>query len=358
MKIPRYIYITERKRETMDAFKRIFKIEQPKKILIVTSTSTAKKVKWITDFLLTDEIPAEKLLTEKNDKDVLKKTKEKIKNGSFDLCIGIGGGKILDIAKYASFSEKIQFLSFPTLLSHDGIASPVAVIRDGKHWSESRRANSPFAVIIDIKVVSDGTTESILSGTGDLVANLFASIDAEIFKEKDLKAYNKLSISIARAASLLVFPHFSKISVKKISEEDLKKLAKGLILSGIAMSIAGNSRPASGAEHKISHAIDYIFSPSVSHGYTVSIGNVISAFLHNEYKSEIVEFNYSLGLPVLCDDVGIKKEEFIDVILYAGKIRPDRYTILEEKKLTEKEVIKLLNEIEEVRGRIRGRKKK
>ena len=120
-----------------------------------------------------------------------------------------------------------------------------------------------------------------------------------------------------------------------ISKEQAKHLAWGLVLSGIAMSISGNSRPASGAEHKISHAIDYLFPGSVSHGFTVSVGNVVAAFLHEQYQKEIISFNVALGLPVVSDDIGIKKKEFVEVILHAATIRPDRYTILEKKSLTQ-----------------------
>ncbi len=353
MKIPQHIYITDKKRETKEAFEKIFQTENPEKLLVVTSISTIKQLKWVFDLLARNR-RVEKHLIKKNDKQALEKTIKRIRKDSFDCCIGIGGGKALDIAKYASFVEKVRFISFPTLLSHDGIASPVAVIRDGKHWSESRKAESPYAVVVDLMTISRAPAKSILSGIGDLVANLFASIDAEVFEKKCKSPNNELAAAIARSASSLVFPSFSSISIGRISKKELKQLAWGLVLSGISMSIAGNSRPASGAEHKISHAIDYLFSPPVSHGFTVSIGNVISAFLHRRYKNEIIEFNLSLGLPVSCEDIGIEKEEFVNAVLYAGKIRPDRHTILEEKKLTKKEVMYLLDEIEKVRGEVGG----
>ena len=348
MKIPQYIHITEGRKETKEAFEKFFLVETPKRILLVTSTSPAGKLKWLLDFLR--KYNTEKLVIENSDGKALDKTIKKLKKGSFDYCIGIGGGKILDIAKYASFVEGTKFISFPTLLSHDGIASPVAVIKEGKEWSESRTAAPPLGVIVDLKTVAEAPRASLLSGIGDLTANLFASMDAEISREVCREGYNELATGIARFSSLLVFPHFSEISSEKIPTEELKHLAWGLILSGISMSIAGNSRPASGAEHKISHSIDYLFPSSISHGYKVSIGNVISAFLHKQYRREIIEFNLSLGLPVLCSDIGIKKEDFVDVVLYARKIRPNRHTILEEKKLTKKAVIKLLDEIEETKG--------
>lgn len=354
MKIPRYIYITENRQKTKEAFKNIFKSEHVERLLMVASSGTGKKLEWLFELFLSSSQKSEKLLIAKDDKRALDRTMEKIKKGSFDVCIGMGGGRILDIAKYASFSQKSRFLSFPTLLSHDGIASPVVVIRKGKHWSESRSAESPRAVIVDIKTVSEAPSAAILSGIGDLVANLFASMDAEMFKEQNRKEYNQLSTAISRSASFLVFPGFSGMKITKISQKAFRQLAWGLILSGISMSIAGNSIPASGAEHKISHAIDYICSPSVSHGFTVSVGNVISAFLHGQYEEEIVRFNISLDLPVLCDDIGISKDDFIDIINHARSIKPDRYTVLEEKRLKRKDILKLLNRIEAMREKIKS----
>jgi glycerol-1-phosphate dehydrogenase [NAD(P)+] len=345
MKIPRYIFISEKRRETKDCFLQIFKDEKPEKIVIVTSHSLEKRSRWLLDFVRKESGSVKKLIIEGSGRKALENTRKGIRAENADFCIGIGGGKILDIAKYASYSEKIRFLSFPTLLSHDGIASPVAVIRDGKHWSESRRAKSPCAVIVDLKTVGSASSESLLSGIGDLTANLFASLDAEVFKEKNKKTYNELAVNIGRSASLLVFPRFSEVAIEKISTKDLKHLSWGLILSGISMAIAGNSFPASGAEHKISHGIDYVFDHPYHHGYTVSLGSVLSAFLHKKYRKEIIDFNHSLGLPIEHDDIGLERDAFIEAILYASTIRPDRYTVLEEKRLTRRRIIILLDKI-------------
>jgi glycerol-1-phosphate dehydrogenase [NAD(P)+] len=352
LEIPRYIYITENRKETKQAFEKILQAEEPENVLIVTSASLQEKLTWLSDFLLQITGKHRKIMFEDCDENLLEETLSKMKKGGFDFCIGIGGGKVLDVAKYASFIQDIRFLSFPTLLSHDGIASPVAVIREGKRWSESKKARSPDAVVVDIETVADCPVKYLTSGIGDLTANLFASMDREISEEKKIKTYDGLSAAIARFASFLVFPGFSKIEIDRISGAELKQLAWGLILSGISMSIAENSRPASGAEHKISHSLDYLFSPSCPHGYTVSLGNVVSAFLHKRYRREIIEFNLSLGLPITGDDIGIDNEKYVEALQYSRKIRPNRYTILEEKKLTRKKAIELLDEIEETREEI------
>jgi glycerol-1-phosphate dehydrogenase [NAD(P)+] len=281
----------------------------------------------------------------RDDTRALEKAVYSIKKNQASLCIGIGGGRVLDVAKFACFSGNIPFVSFPLLLSHDGIASPVAVIHDGKKWSESRTAASPLGVIVDLETVAREPKHSILSGISDLTANLFASLDVELAGAEHGGGYDSLATAIARSASQLVFPRFQEYSLDSPSVEQMRNLAWGLILSGIAMSIAGSSRPASGAEHKISHAIDYLCPVPVSHGFTVSVGNVISAFLHGHYQKEIILFNTSLGLPVIGDDIGIGKADFVKVMLHARTIRPDRYTILEEKNLTRSAIDKLLDRI-------------
>jgi len=354
MRIPKYIHITKSKKETKESFAKIIEAERSQKLLIVTSAVAGKSTEWLCDFLLAKNRKSKKLLFKKNDKKVPGKVTERLEDDSFDLCVGIGGGKILDIAKYASFKQKVKFISFPTQLSHDGIASPVTVIKEGKHWSESRKAVSPYAVIVDLTTVGNSPTESLLSGIADLTANLFASMDAEKYKDRNKKEYNTVAVSIARTAALLVFPHFSNLAIKYISEKDLKQLAWGLILSGIAMSIAGNSSPASGAEHKISHSIDYFFPSSIPHGFKVSLGNVISAFLHKKYRKEIVKFNLSLGLPVISEDIGIERQELVKVVLHARKIRTGRYTIIEETRLKEKDVLKLFEEVEQMRKKVKA----
>ena len=349
MKIPRYIFICDTQDDTKRAFERIFEKGDETRLFLVTSSSSNKGIEWLFEFLEAGNVDIDQVDVDKDDTEAIEKTIDRINKSCSNICIGIGGGRVLDVAKFVSFSSHIPFISFPTLLSHDGIASPVAVIRNGKCWSESRTVASPYAVIIDLPTVAAAPPVSLLSGISDLTANLFASLDAELFSDMQDSEYDSLATAIARSASQLVFPRFQEVSIHAIPKEAVKHLAWGLVLSGIAMSIGGNSRPASGAEHKISHAIDYLFPASVSHGFTVSVGNVVSAFLHERYQEDLVSFNTSLGLPVLSDEIGIEKENFVEVIRYASKIRPDRHTILEERNLTRGEIAELLDQIQSVK---------
>lgn len=351
MKIPQHIFIGDTREDTEHAFEHLLEKREEARILILTSSLSSKHINWLRELLNSLTAVVELIHIGRGDMGAVKHAVENIKKYRATICIGAGGGRVIDVAKFASFQGNILFVSYPTLLSHDGIASPVAVIPDGEHWSESRMAASPFSVIVDLETVAGAPPRSTLSGISDLTANLFAALDAERFGAGSTGEYGTLATAIGRSASQLVFPGFGKLTVHALTTEQLKPLAWGLVLSGIAMAITGDSRPASGAEHKISHAIDYLFGVPVSHGFTVSVGNVVSAFLHGRYEKEIVGFNTALGLPVVSEDIGIEKKDFAEVLRYARTIRPERHTILEEKKLTGQQITELLERIEEAKER-------
>jgi len=127
-------------------------------------------------------------------------------------------------------------------------------------------------------------------------------------------------------------------------ESFLEKLSHGLILSGIAMNIAGSSRPCSGSEHEISHAIDQLFPGTALHGQQVSVGTLIGSFLRGEDISHLIDFFARVKLPVSHKDLGLTDEQMVQVLLKAPETRPGRYTILEERKLDEKGVQQLLKD--------------
>jgi glycerol-1-phosphate dehydrogenase [NAD(P)+] len=117
-------------------------------------------------------------------------------------------------------------------------------------------------------------------------------------------------------------------------ENDIETLLRGLIMSGVAIAIAGSSRPASGAEHKFSHALDYLGFGSGTHGEQVGLGTIIFEFFYekayNEGNWELIrESLRNVGAPTKAEQIGLSKEQVLEALLYAKKIRRKRFTILE-----------------------------
>jgi glycerol-1-phosphate dehydrogenase [NAD(P)+] len=100
------------------------------------------------------------------------------------------------------------------------------------------------------------------------------------------------------------------------------------------MSIAGSSRPCSGAEHLFSHALDVTAPHPALHGEQVGVGTIMCAYLHGANWQLIRDVLRRIGAPTSARELAIEDKHIIKALTIAHKIRPDRYTILGDKGLT------------------------
>jgi glycerol-1-phosphate dehydrogenase [NAD(P)+] len=128
-------------------------------------------------------------------------------------------------------------------------------------------------------------------------------------------------------------------SVDPSSPELLATLINGLVLSGVAMEIAGSSRPCSGAEHLFSHALDRVAVSPAMHGTQVGIGTLIMSVLRGEDWSALRASMSRLGLVLSGREAGIGDEEVVQGLLRARETRPDRYTLLDEVPVTRERAV-------------------
>jgi glycerol-1-phosphate dehydrogenase [NAD(P)+] len=258
-----------------------------------------------------------------------------------DLVLGFGGGKVLDVAKLAAGNKNTTFISIPTTLSNDGISSPVAVIKDKKNIPVSHITKAPYGIIVDISIVKKAPEKHIKAGIGDLVSNLSAVFDARLAHEKGRETITSMALTVSEAGPLSLLD-FKKPSIH--NNDFLLCLAQGLTKSGIAMCITGSSRPASGSEHKISHAIDHLHSPrDTLHGEQTGIAAIFTmALQENEYLDRVIKFYKDVTFPHTLSHLSLTVEQFIQVVHAAGNIRPQRYTILEDMEITDKKIREII----------------
>ncbi len=259
-----------------------------------------------------------------------------------DSIIGFGGGRALDVGKYVATTQSLRYVSIPTVPSHDGLASPVSVLRDETGRSKSVGVHMPIGVLVDMELLRQAPRESILAGTGDMISNLSAIEDWRL-AEKDIgERVDDYALLISSQSAQMVLRHLEK-GLAIDSETYLEVLVEGLILSGIAMNIAGTSRPASGAEHEFSHAIDALFPQKAKyHGYQVALGTLIAQRLREKDIGKLKEIFVRIGLPVGYEDLGLDLQEATAALFHAPMTRPERYSILKKRALTEPECERLL----------------
>lgn len=251
-----------------------------------------------------------------------------------DAIVAIGGGRCLDVAKLAAARAGLGLVAVPTQLSHDGICSPVAVVPGDDGRTESLGAIAPRAVFVSLPTVIDAPATSVAAGLGDLLANPMALRDWALAAERGLEAIDQRAWDLSVQSFELIEDFLD--TDPAVSSKDpafLKRLADALVLSGMAMIHAGTSRPASGGEHEISHAIDELYGGRAMHGAQVAFGCIISLALYEEDTAAFRARLRRLGLPDTPDQLGLSEDELMEVLLAAPNTRPGRYTILEEKVL-------------------------
>lgn len=244
--------------------------------------------------------------------------------------LGVGGGTKIDVAKLSSARQNIPFISIPTAASHDGIASPFVSVK-GLDKPYSDVAQSPMAIIADTSIITQAPHRFTASGCGDAISKFTAVRDWKLANSVKNEYYGEYAASLALMSAKLVAKN-AGIMEHRI-EEGVRVLLEALISCGVAMSIAGSSRPCSGSEHLFSHALDLIASKPGLHGEQCGVGTIMMAYLYEMNWKHIKETLRKVGAPTTAAELGIEPKYIIQALVRARAIRPERYTILEEKKL-------------------------
>lgn len=263
-----------------------------------------------------------------------------------DAIVAIGGGRCIDIAKLAATRAGLKIVVVPTQLSHDGISSPVAVVPDASGRTESLGAIAPIAIMVSLPTLQGAPARAAAAGIGDLLANPLALRDWTLASERGLEELDDRAWDLSVESHELIAELIEVAPATAIKDRDhVRRLADALVLSGMAMIAAGTSRPASGGEHEISHAIDEIHGGRGMHGAQVAFGCIVSLALYDEDTDGFRSTLRTLGLPQEPGELGLTNDELVHVLAEAPNTRPGRFTILEEANLDEGELHGLVKRI-------------
>ncbi|MGW1001805.1 iron-containing alcohol dehydrogenase family protein [Streptomyces sp. NPDC002520] len=254
-----------------------------------------------------------------------------MKSGRYDAVVGLGGGKIIDCAKFAAARVGLPLVAVPTNLAHDGLCSPVATL-DNDSGRGSYGVPNPIAVVIDLDVIREAPARFVRAGIGDAISNINSVADWELAHRVNGEKVDGLAAAVARQAGEAVLRHPGGIG----DNDFLQVLAEALVLTGISMSISGDSRPASGSCHEINHAFDLLYPKrAAAHGEQCGLGAAFATYLRGAHEESVHTAGVLRrhGLPVLPEEIGFTVDEFVHVVEYAPETRPGRYTILEHLDL-------------------------
>jgi glycerol-1-phosphate dehydrogenase [NAD(P)+] len=241
--------------------------------------------------------------------------------------VGLGGGKALDVGKYLASLAGLKYFAIPTSLSNDGFCSPQASLTLRAH-RKSFQTGLPYAVVVDTEICLGAPTPLWCSGVGDLVAKLTAVRDWKLAFHARETPVNDLA-ALMSDASVYQF-----MASPTRDPEGVRLLATALMLNGVAMEVAGSSRPASGSEHLISHALDRLTTRPGLHGLQVGVATYIVSRLQNNQSNRISQLFYQTGFWHVVRQNPFVKREWLEAVRQAPYIKDDFYTILSDHDQT------------------------
>lgn len=208
-----------------------------------------------------------------------------------DLIIAVGSGTINDICKFISYKLGIDYFVVATAPSMDGFASNVSALITNQ-LKTTYETHVPKAIIGDINILKDAPMDMLIAGVGDVLGKYVCLLDWKLASMIQGEYHCSYIEKMVQHALKMVVSNAEKI--KERDPQTIQYIMEGLVLSGIAMSYAGNSRPASGSEHHLSHYWEMMFlfqgREPVLHGIKVGVGTIITTCLYERLLESAIDF--------------------------------------------------------------------
>ena len=265
----------------VDSLKKL--TEKYRHILLVADTNTYEAQGWAVDRLLRGKIESQLIYSGETvlvpDEEAIESLEESV-TAKTDLIIGVGSGVINDLCKHVSFQRNLPYFIVATAPSMDGYASnSAALILGGMKISPNARP--PKAIIADTQTLKNAPMDMIQAGYGDIMGKLSCLNDWKLAKLINHEYFCDKVYQLTYDTVMELMPLAGKLQER--DEIAVGMLMEALVTVGIAMSFVGNSRPASGSEHHLSHFFEITGivhgRPYLPHGIDVAFSAVLTAML-------------------------------------------------------------------------------
>ncbi|MEE0810607.1 sn-glycerol-1-phosphate dehydrogenase [Blautia sp.] len=284
-----------------------------------------------------------------------------------DLLMGVGSGTINDLCRYISYKMKIDYFIVATAPSMDGYASsgsPLIV----KHLKTTFDVCAPKGIIGDLNILVQAPVEMIAAGIGDIIGKCVCLTDWKIANLINGEYICDEVVKMVECSMMKVLQCAEDAIAGKKSA--IQTVMEGLVLTGIAMSFVGNSRPASGSEHHLSHYWEMMFllegRKDPLHGAKVGIGTVASIRLYEMLKEAFQErremqkepFDYEAWKIEIQNVYGLAAESVLDLERETNKNGDEKVKnhcqMLEERRNDILSIIEALPDADEVMKMLKG----
>jgi Glycerol dehydrogenase and related enzymes len=278
-----------------------------------------------------------------------------VKKFGAEVILAVGSGTLHDIARFSAYAVSVPFVSVPTAPSVDGFNSVGAplILRGDKTTIQTI---GPSAIFADLDILTKAPSALVAAGFGDMLGKFTSLFDWSFGRASADEVYSGVVAEMTREALRKCIDHVGEIANR--TPEGIRILTEALVESGFAMLLLGQSHPASGAEHHLSHYWEMEFlrtgRKQILHGAKVGVACGVIAGLYKELAEKgplpslpeekqgaireelaripsvetIKGWLRQVGGPSETSELGVSEELLARSLQTAHRIRMNRYTLL------------------------------
>ncbi len=244
--------------------------------------------------------------------------------------MAVGGGTVIDLAKYVTSREQTKLVAIPTLLSSDAMASSYSVLRDGTK-NAAVRTKAPDLIIGDYEVLKNQPKRFVSAGVGDMLSKVSGLYDWRLGFWLGNEPYSDFAMNVARSTTDLLEKRI--LDVARMNYIGIETLFLAEVTDGYLMELSGTTRVAAGSEHLFAFAMENMGGNGL-HGEYCALGTIMMTYLQSRHEHDVKGFLQAAGVPTTAEELGASRKEIVRALTTAHSMRP-WYTILGANGLSE-----------------------
>jgi len=254
-----------------------------------------------------------------------------------DTLLAIGGGRAVDLGKYASWKLGVRLVTVPTILSVDAFTTPAAGVRRD-HRVEYAGTASPDPLVIDYDLIRQAPADLNIAGVGDLLSIHTASFDWELAERSAKSEYPFNADAVARARALVADLGSKADAIAACTDEGLQAIVDGCIRLNTICLPAGHFRVEEGSEHYLFYELEERLRRPFVHGWIVGLGVYLLSRLQGNRADDAVEFMRRVGLRHQPKDLEISRADLeaslLNLRAYVERRGDLWWTVINEREIT------------------------
>lgn len=244
--------------------------------------------------------------------------------------LAVGGGTVMDLAKYISFKQGIKFVAIPTLLSSDAMATGYSVLREhGQNMAI--RTKAPDLIIGDYEILKNQPKRFVAAGVGDMLSKISALFDWRLGFWLGNETYSDFAMNVAKSTTDLLEKRI--LDVARMNYIGIETLFLAEVTDGYLMELSGTTRVAAGSEHLFAFAMEHLAGSGL-HGEYCALGTIMMSYLQSRHDHDVKGFLQAAGVPTTAAELELKAHDIVHALTVAHRMRP-WYTILGTNGLSE-----------------------